>query len=240
MNVYLDNNVLVEIEYGNLKLSDFLSVPNTKYYFSPSHIEELIEGEEIKNLSVNNRLDLIRKLASTNCIMPGHPVPCFANMTPHQLYIIESKPVAKCIRNIQNSHATFNVNRDEFLRILRLNKIEINNIPPNSILDKLEDVMSQYVGMDINTYLKKTDSFGRSLFCSLFNLLDFACFYKDKQTKHSDIARMYDASHAFYAQICDIFISLDKRSIYKTKAVFSYLSINTNVFTVNDFYSHSF
>ena len=53
--VYLDNNVIVDIEYGNLNLSDFLSLQNVKYFFSPSHIEELIEGEKIQSLSIINR-----------------------------------------------------------------------------------------------------------------------------------------------------------------------------------------
>ena len=233
--VYLDNNVIVDIEYGNLNLSDFLSLQNVKYFFSPSHIEELFEGEKIQSLSIINRLNLIEKLTSTNYIKPNIPEPCFSLMSPQQIYMIEKNPIVKGIRNRLNSHADFNVDREEFLKILKLKKIEINNNPPNVILGTINEVMSQTIKMDINTYLKLTDAYGRALFATLFNLLDFVCFYKDKQTNHSDIARMYDASHAYYAQICDIIVTQDKRNKFKTEAVYSYLNINTKVLTVKDF-----
>lgn len=51
----------------------------------------------------------------------------------------------------------------------------------------------------------------------------------DKPTDHSNIARMHDASHAYFAQLCDVFVSNDKKMRYKTEAVYSYLGVDTRV-----------
>ena len=143
----------------------------------------------------------------------------------------------RCILN--NSVSNFIVDRDEFLEILRIRKIDINNIPPQHILNKLDNALSTMDDndekMNINNYLKATDAIGRAVFSTLFNLLDFACYYKDKQTAHSDIARMYDASHAYCAQLCDFFVSQDKRMRYKTEAVYSYLGIGTKIMSTAEY-----
>ena len=41
MNVYLDNNVYVDIEYRELNLLDFISKDNASYYYSSEIIDEL-------------------------------------------------------------------------------------------------------------------------------------------------------------------------------------------------------
>ena len=51
MNVYLDNNVYVDIEYRELNLLDFISKDNTSYYYSSEIIDELLEGESVCNLN---------------------------------------------------------------------------------------------------------------------------------------------------------------------------------------------
>lgn len=46
---------------------------------------------------------------------------------------------------------------------------------------------------------------------------------------------MYDASHAYYAQLCDYFVTNDKRLSYKARAVYAFLGIKTNVITSREF-----
>lgn len=89
--------------------------------------------------------------------------------------------------------------------------------------------------ISVREYLIRSEAVGRSLYCTLFNLLDFACFHKDKPTAHSNIARMHDASHAYYAQLCDVFVSDDKKMRYKTEAVYNYLGIQTRVMSGKEF-----
>lgn len=44
MNVYLDNNVLINIEENVYILNDFISIPRVEYYYSNAHISELLNG----------------------------------------------------------------------------------------------------------------------------------------------------------------------------------------------------
>ena len=215
---YLDNNVLVDIEQGKICISDFLSLQDSKYYFSSSHIDELIEGERISKLSIDNRLVLIER----------YPNPELCARSPLQVYQDAKTPLAIITRQLINqSISNFIFDRDEFLKIVRLRKIEVNNIPSQDILIKLNDILSKYMNISIIEILLHSEAIGRTVFGTLFNLLDLACYYKDKQTEHSNIARFHDASHAYYAQLCDFFVSQDKRMRYKTKAVYSYLGIKS-------------
>ena len=232
---YLDNNVLVDIENGTLEISKFLSLRNSIYYFSPSHIEELIEGENTGKLSVDKRLKLIESLASCNCIWSGSTNPNFCKKTPLQLYQDEMNPLLVALRQYLNHYVSNIVfDREKFLKIIDMNSIEISNIHSNDILYWLNDILSKYMNITISDYLSFNNASGRTEFITLFNLLDLACYHKDRQTNHSDIARLHDASHAYYAQLCDVFVSNDKKMRYKTKAVYSYLGIRTSVLSIKE------
>lgn len=50
-----------------------------------------------------------------------------------------------------------------------------------------------------------------------------------------EVSRMYDASHAYYAQLCDYFVTNDKRLSYKARAVYAFIGIKTNVITPREF-----
>ena len=153
-----------------------------------------------------------------------------------QVYQDAKTPIVTIIRQLTN-HSISNLilDRDEFLNIIRMRKIEVNNIPSQDILIKLNDILLKYMNISISGLLLRSEAIGRTVFGTLFNLLDLACYYKDKQTEHSNISRFHDASHAYYAQLCDFFVSEDKRMRYKTKAVYSYLGITTSVLSFQEF-----
>ena len=69
----------------------------------------------------------------------------------------------------------------------------------------------------------------------LYFMIDSANYWGDKKTSHSNVARLYDASHAYFAQICDVLVTNDKRMRAKTKAVYSFLDVNTNVVSTNEY-----
>ena len=239
--VYLDNNIFVDIEYGNLNLSDFLSYRDTCYYFSSAHIEELIKGEGIEKLSIEKRLKLIEQLTKTNCILSGLIQPEFVSLTPQQLYDRIRRGLTNIMREIVNSSVmNFNIDREKFMEYLKINKKEINNIPPQDILPTINEVLFQYMNIDLVTYIQRTEAIGYTLYYTLFNLLDFLCYHKDKQTENSNVARLYDSFHAFSAQICDVLVSEDKKMRYKTKAVYSYLGIKTKVLSMSEFLSSKY
>ena len=232
---YLDNNVLVEIEQKALNISTFTSLQNSKIYFSPTHIEELIEGQGIDSLSVEKRLKLIEDLASNNCILPTFQNPKFYQKSPLQVYQDEKNPFAETMRQLINSSiSNLFFDREKFLSIIKMKKTEINNIPSQNVLKTLDEILLNYLDINISEIILKSEAKGRAVFVTLFNLLDWAYYYKDKQTEHSNIARSHDASHAYYAQLCDYFVSQDKRMRFKTKAVYSYLDIKTAVWSIQE------
>lgn len=47
MKVYLDNNVLVDVEAGTYTVSQFLSCKDCEYYYSEAHMDELLEGRAV-------------------------------------------------------------------------------------------------------------------------------------------------------------------------------------------------
>lgn len=238
--IYLDNNVFVDIESGIYNLSDFLSLEDVEYYFSSAHIEELIEGQNIQSLSIDDRLLLIEKICGKNFILQDVTTPTINPMSPKDVFNLYKKPLIRSCRNQLNEAVSdFNVDRNKFLEILGIRKIDINNIPPQNIIKELDKALYSIENyseqINIKTYVNNTHAIGRSVFHTLFNLLDFACYHKDKQTEHSNVARMYDASHIYYAQLCDYFVSQDKRLKYKAEAVYSYLGIETRVISTTDY-----
>ena len=76
---------------------------------------------------------------------------------------------------------------------------------------------------------------GQSIYHTLIQLIDMANYWGDKKTNHSNVARLYDAAHAYFAQICDVLITNDKKMIMKVRAVYSFLGVKTKVMTAEEF-----
>lgn len=244
MKVYLDNNVIVGIEEGDYNLSAFTSIPSLEYYYSAAHVEELIEGKDNPKISVDRRLVTISELTGTNHILNGNQDLEFFPKSIHEMYSLACSPLHTMFREyINTSTNNFNVDNDLFLDILKLKRIDVNNIKPCDIIAEIDRRMlaadDPAERVSVKEYLIRSEAIGRSLYSTLFNLLDFACFHKDKPTSHSNIARMHDASHAYYAQLCDVFVSDDKKMRYKTEAVYHYLGIKTQVMSGKDFITHN-
>lgn len=240
MKVYLDNNIIVSLENGDYQLSTFLRLDDIEYYYSAAHVEELIEGKSNPKISVERRLATISELTGANHILNGFLDPEFYPKSIREMYALACTPLHSMLReHINTSTNNFNVDNDRFLEILKLKRIEVNNINPSDIIQEIDSRMLEADDpaerISVEEYLKRSEAIGRSLYCTLFNLLDFACFHKDKPTSHSNIARMHDASHAYCAQLCDVFVSDDKRMRYKTEAVYHYLGVNTRVMSGPDY-----
>ena len=84
MNIYLDNNIIVDIESRGLAF-DSLFTQNATYYFSAAHIGEMLEGEN-KGVNVIHRLKTIDRITSSNYI-DGIVQPEFFRKDPHCVYV---------------------------------------------------------------------------------------------------------------------------------------------------------
>lgn len=237
MKVYLDNCIIVDIEKGKYSLSDFKK-EGCEYFYSCTHFDELRRGLPNNPNLKGIRLKTISQLCGTNYIVPDvlglfvgieqkEPIEVFK-----QLEILEF-----LIKECERSANLFHPDRDGVLQELSMNKIEVGNVNEERIFEVIDERMRNSVNrFGIQEYLKRSEAYtGRTTFITLFNLLDAACYWKDDKS----LNRIYDASHAYFAQYCDVLVTNDKRLSIKAKAVYHYLNIKTKVFSGETFLKNS-
>lgn len=236
MKAYLDNNVLVDIETGKYSVEDFLSIANTVYYYSDAHLGELLEARDNPKVSQKGRLDLITKLCGNNCVLTGVlNAPEFFIKDVEDMYHLADTP----LRTVINRMAMNGVIISEKVRVeLGFESREFNNEQPEKVLGVIDDRMKEKLGIGLIPYLLRSEAFGgKVMYYTLLNIIDTANYWGDTKTNHSEIAQLYDASHAYSASICDILVTSDKKMRAKVKAIYSRLNVSTTVLSVNDYLS---
>ena len=233
MKAYLDNNILVDIEAGKYKIDIFLSRSDIEYYYSDAHLNELLEAKGNPKVSQEGRLDLIAKLCGQNYICSGAVTkPEFLMKDCREMYKINDNLLRYFInRAVSESVESFEIVREK----LGFDSKFFNNEKPANVLQMIDDRMQEKCEMGLLEYLYRTEAYGRALYGTLMNIVDMANYWKDTQTKHSDVARLCDASHAYSAQICDVLVTGDKKMRAKVKAVYSFLGVKTKVVSVAEF-----
>ncbi len=236
MKAYLDNNVLVDIEQGIFKVEDFLAQPNTKYYYSDAHLGELLEARENPKVSQDGRLDLISLICGQNCILSGVlNDPEFIQKDVREMYRRADTP----LRTVINTMVAKGAYIFEKVRIeLGFESREFNNESPEKVLGIIDERMKEKLGIGLIPYLLSSEAFGgKVLYYTLLNIIDTANYWGDNKTDHSEVARLYDASHAYSAIICDAIVTSDRRMMAKVKAIYSFLGIKTKVLSVKEYLS---
>ena len=228
MKVYLDNCVLIDVEIGRLSVSDFKRRPDTEYFFSAAHMDELLRALTKRPDVKDVRLGLIQELCGSNYISqdaPEYPME-LEYRRPEDVFAL-CQQYRELKELIERYTISFNTNRDSILEELSLNKIEVSNISVNKIFDVLDAKMRETEnGFGVDEFLTRSKAVtGSSKFSTLFNLLDSVCYWKDER----NVNRFYDALHAYYAQYCDILVTDDRRMSIKAQAVYNYLGISTGV-----------
>lgn len=234
MKVYMDNNVLVDIEVGKYSVEDFMGMSGAIYYYSDVHINELLEAKGNPKVSQGGRLSLISQLCGCNNILTGgFETSEIYEKEPMEMYGLCDTPLRAIIAQ------QVNTGDDLFIKLrekLDFDCTTFNNVSPELVLEMIDERLKQKLNIALMTYLKATEAFGgKSLYHTLFNLIDSANYWGDKKTSHSNVARLYDAAHAYFAQICDVLVTNDKRMKAKTKAVYSFLGVNTSVVSTNEY-----
>lgn len=234
MKVYLDNNVLVDIEYGKYRVSDFISKPYAAYYYSDAHLNELLEAVGNPKVSQGGRLRLIGEICGHNLILSGgYDQPVFCRKSPNEMYRLVATPLMALInKQVLNCTDAFENIRQK----LDFDSKIFNNVKPEQVLEILDKRMQEKFHMSLLQYLIFSEAFGgRTSFVTLLNIIDAANYWGDVKTEHSEVSRMNDASHAYFASICDILVTNDKRMRRKIKAIYSYLGIQTKVLSVKEY-----
>lgn len=240
MRVYLDNNVWVDIENGIYTIDAFKQA-DAEYFFSDNIIEELLEASGNVKVSQSRRLELVDNLCGNNFILTGvfDSPDISVKHTVFERFSEISSPLFRCIHSCirQEELKADHLDRKKLQDWFGVNKIEMNNKNPQMILSEIELLLKNVNINSIDDYLLRCEAQGRTVYTTLFNLLDYLGYRSDKKTDRSPVARLADASHAYCAQVCDVLLTSDKRMRAKTNAVYAYLGISTKVVTPADFFN---
>ena len=224
--------MLIDIVQGKLNEEEFLSKPNTEYYYSDAHLGELLEARGNPKVSQEGRLDLISRLCGQKCILND---PEFFQKDVEEMYRIVDTPLRSAI----NAMAIKGGNIYEKVRIeLGFESRQFNNEPPEMVLEIIDERMQEKLGIGLIPYLLSTEAFGgKVLYYTLLNIIDTANYWGDIKTNHSDVTRLYDASYAYSAMICYALVTSDKRMMAKVKEIYSRLNVSAKVLSVKEFLS---
>jgi len=234
MRVYLDNNIIVSIENQEFDITDLKNHfgINTEFVYSYIHIQELLEAKNRLEELKENRLETIRRITKNKHIYPD------TLNTKCPFFIIEEDPIhvlqkvqAMSIITDELSQLVKNIdrNREKFIQALSIDITRINNYSEEEVIETINKAMLNNISLDLKALIDPMGLFLHEQICSIFNILDLIGFWKDKKTERSNMARMYDASHAYFAAGCDIFLSNDRKTVKKSKVAYSLKGINTKV-----------
>lgn len=242
MRVYLDSNIFIYLENGNLTVDDLEKTLNGKIdnlFYSSSHIQELIEikGEDQNEISrrINTRFNTLEKYTGNKHINDDENSSLTVTIThPFEIYnnfydVPDGINVMKNMTNFVSEEQ-----RDSFRAILGISTQVLNNYSPQEVIEHLSKEIPMS-GMNFTQlYEYATSSFKDSFKIGLghkiagtFEMLDLLGYWKDKYTEKSNYARALDAGHSFYASYCDYFITNDQRTFNKANVVYEMYSIPT-------------
>lgn len=229
MKVYLDNNILISIEDGEIELNELrkLFKVEPQFVYSYVHIQELLEASDLDSL-IPQRTQTITKVTNNFYSYPDGTAIEFKTEDPNS--IVKLYQSLKVMNDLMRSSVQgFNVDRDWLLNKLKISKVEMNNIVPKKVVEHLNQILAYQLIPNFQNMVLMSGSSIREQIASSFNFLDFLGYWTDKQNSKANLARMYDASHTYFSSACDFFISNDKQAINKAKVVFSMYEIQTEV-----------
>lgn len=223
MEVYLDNNIIIDIEKGNLKLPD---VYNIDYPYSYVHIEELLESGNRLFERKEIRLSMLASMSKNKYMYQDNQQICFVNKSPYEVYGLFNPLVMQIKKVIKDLSNNFNID-EELKTKLEIDKNIINNLTASEFIKKYGSIIISYVNNTSSTLQEKFQSF--------FNILNAVGYWSDKAGKGSNLNRIYDANHAFYASACDYFVTNDKRTMKKANFLYKYYKIKTKALSFDEF-----
>lgn len=239
MKVYLDNNIVISIEDGEIELEEFSKLFETKpqFVYSYVHIQELLEANNLDSLTPK-RIRTITEVTNNFYAYPDGRAIEFKIEDPRS--VVKLYQSMKVLNDkMRSSVQNFNIDRDWLLDKLNINKVEINNISPDKVIEHLNKILASQFIPNFQTLILMAGYSIREQIASIFNFLDFLGYWTDKHNNKANLARMYDASHTYFSSTCDFFISNDKRARNKAKVVYSLHGIQTEVLSFKELLDRS-
>lgn len=251
--IYLDYNVVSYLRSGNDELLNQKYeriASDNSFIFSPAHIEDIAVSEKrdgIDKQIIIDELEFLSKITQQNALRP---------ITRDFVELCKESPqdcYQRVIEHYGNNDWAEMVDRaiikDAIANPLG-NPLEVNNIEPEDILNKLsykELIGAWLVNNKIISHNECIESLRWNFSdienrFSVFeayvnlaaNLLEKIGYFREKETKAR--SRLHDVSHMIYAAYSDIFVTADKKMLQKTKAIYSMLQVPTKVMSLKEFY----
>jgi hypothetical protein len=245
MNVYLDNNILIDIEQNNISKETIINnidVNINRFFYSSAHLQEAheIKGspQEIKN-RLGKRFETISQVTNNNYL--------YHELKTQIVHKQIEKPsiVYQTITDIEFGQSAMksmvnNVSEEQkviFRNQLNLDITKLNNYNPAEVIEQINEKKDAFGGFSLLGLIDhaiaqfpNNQDFGlHNKFAGVFEVLDLVGYWKDKYNEKSNYARLWDSNHAYYASFCDYFISDDKRTRNKANVVFHIFDIKTKV-----------
>lgn len=242
-DIYLDNNIFISIQE---KRNGFDSVVVTKlitslhrFFYSSAHIQEanrIIEDpDKIESNIPVQRFKIISLITENNYLYDDLDSRNIIHIKELPENVYETIHLIKQGQPLINSLLGFidDEQKQEFRKQNTLNPEKLNNYSATEIVKVVEKVIKGTIPDFIEKaigYFPENQRFGLSnRIAGVFELLDLFGFWKDQFTFKSNYARLWDANHAFFASICNYFVSDDRRTREKTKVVYQLYNIKTNI-----------
>jgi len=234
MRVYLDNNIVISIEEKKIEISDLRKHfgMNSDFVYSYIHIQELLEaGTGFESLK-DKRLQSIRNITQSRHIVPQlqslvneffilneDPALVLSRIQPYQFINREVKGEVQVVDNY----------RERLVQALGIDIKRLNNYSVDEVIKQINDALNSNLYFDLRTLIDCMGLHLHAQIYSIFNMLDMIGYWKDEKTIRSNMARVYDSSHAYFAAGCDYFVSNDKRCRAKAKVAYHLKDIKTEV-----------
>ncbi|MDO9152134.1 MAG: hypothetical protein Q7U47_00205 [Paludibacter sp.] len=239
MTVYLDNNILVSIEDRGL---DFNKIKkqfplNVQFVYSYVHVQELLESKidfvTLKEKRINTLIETtdynyIFSNGATTEVTQNHPGNVINDIKRH----------SSIFNSFRHYASNISIDRNKFMVELGIDKNRINNYNAQEVIGHINSLLKySEEGFDFEYIVDLAGRSRHDKINTIFNFLDIVGYWRDSQTDKSDLARMYDAGHTFFASGCDYFISEDKRARNKAKVAYEFCNIKTKVLSLEELFS---
>ncbi len=246
MRVYLDNNIIVSIEKNEIDIEDLREKfgADSEFVYSYIHIEELLETGVGFDKLRDKRLNNLREITKSRQI-----VPFYQNINSEFLiYTVDPQSV---LSTVQSFHSLgkerikvfadkFDSNRELLVKALGIDIKRLNNYSVDEVVNCINIALTNNLYIDLRTLLNCMGLLLHEQILSIFNVLDVIGFWKDEKTERSNISRLYDASHTYFASGCNIFVSNDKRCRAKAKVAYKLNNIGTEIIEWDMIQRHQF
>lgn len=244
----------------NVCLSQYWNEQNSKWHIrNPNeYFESLLEDEEENSLiSIESITSTLSEYGMGNIFEMYKLIPHNINFeqfedsnipflsylkraqTENSMYAV-IEDVFEIFNEIKNNPSAYNELRSSFTDNIKLDP-NVNNV--SNVIELLDKTMPKtmlnksftelYVENDRTETSKNKDY---SKITGIFMQLDFVGYGSDKLNEKNKYDNLFnDALHCFYGAHCDFFITSDKKTIRKTKAVYQSEEINTLVLKPREF-----